>query len=136
MGSGFGESNKVRWSVFDGVRIIAATPEALMVEIDSAISTLEYTRATATLDSASSSAAADGGGYDERVADEAYKAGCAALAAGKIEEALGSLKVSLSKCPPEKTAAVTKLQSLISLTSQQIQNQRSKSKSNSNSNSK
>ncbi|MED6107091.1 hypothetical protein PIB30_010812 [Stylosanthes scabra] len=132
MGSGFGESNNVRWSVFDGVRIIAATPEALMAEIDSAISTLEYARATAALDSASSSAAAaDGGVYDERVADEAYKAGCAALAAGKIEEALGSLKVSLSKCPPEKTAAVTKLQSLISLTSQQIQNQRSKSNSNS-----
>ena len=96
-----------------------------MAEIDSAISNLEYARATAALDSAAASSSSAGGGYDARVADEAYKAGCAALAAGKVEEALRSLKVSLSSCPPEKTAAVAKLQSLISLTSQQIQNQRS-----------
>ncbi|KAI4336960.1 hypothetical protein L6164_015425 [Bauhinia variegata] len=34
--------------------------------------------------------------------DEADKAGCAALAAGKLDEALHSLNISLSKCPPDK----------------------------------
>lgn len=126
MGSGEG---KPHWSVYDGVKIIAATPEALMVEIDSAISNLEYARATTLLESSSSSSSAmneiSGAKltpqFDARMADEAYKAGCAALASGKLDEALRSLNVSLSKCPPEKTTAVAKLQSLISLTSQQLQ---------------
>ncbi|KAK7310507.1 hypothetical protein RJT34_08061 [Clitoria ternatea] len=106
-------SGKVHWSVFDGVKIIAATPEALMAEIDSAISNLEYSRAAALLDADE--------GYDAGMADEAYKAGCAALAAGKLDEALRSLNLSLSKCPPEKTSAIAKLHSLISLTSQHLQ---------------
>ena len=46
MGSGVG---KPHWSVYDGVKIIAATPEALMAEIDSAISNLEYARTRACL---------------------------------------------------------------------------------------
>ncbi|KAG4964924.1 hypothetical protein AAZX31_14G079100 [Glycine max] len=104
---------KVHWNVFDGVKIIAATPEALMAEIDSAISNLEYSRATALIDADE--------GYDARVADEAYKAGCAALAAGKLDEALRSLNLSLSKCPPDKAAALAKLNSLISLTSHHLQ---------------
>ncbi|KAF3957643.1 hypothetical protein CMV_017369 [Castanea mollissima] len=58
--------------------------------------------------------------YDARLADEAYRAGCAALAAGKLDEALFSLNISLSRCPPDKTNAVAKLQSLIALTSQQL----------------
>lgn len=119
-GSGCGEA-KLRWNVFDGVKIIAATPEALMAEIDSAISNLEYSRATAHLESAVASSSSATDHYDARVADEAYKAGCAALAAGKLDEALRSLNVSLSKCPPDKTSAVAKLHSLISLTSQHLQ---------------
>ncbi|KAK4274706.1 hypothetical protein QN277_017893 [Acacia crassicarpa] len=125
MGSGEG---KPHWSVYDGLKmIIAATPEALMAEIDSAISNLEYARATSLFESSSSSAPNQRSGaflmaqYDAREADEAYKAGCAALAAGKLDEALHSLNISLSKCPPDKTSAVVKLQSLISLTSQQLQ---------------
>jgi hypothetical protein len=31
------------------------------------------------------------------------------------------LNISLSKCPPDKTSAIAKIQSLISLTSQQLQ---------------
>ena len=54
MGSGEG---KPHWSVNDGVKIIAATPEALMAEIDSAISNLEYARAIVLLESSSSSSA-------------------------------------------------------------------------------
>ena len=100
-----------RWSVFDGVKVIPSAPEALMAEIDTAISNLEYARATASL----------GRRYDARMADEAYKAGCAALAAGELDEALHSLNISLSKCPPDMTSAVAKIQSLISLTSQQLQ---------------
>ncbi|KAK7383119.1 hypothetical protein VNO78_28788 [Psophocarpus tetragonolobus] len=108
MGSGSGSgSGKVHWNVFDGVKIIAATPEALMAEIDSAISSMENSRATTVLDGDE--------GYDASAADEAYKAGCAALAAGKLDEALRSLNLSLSKCPPDKTAALAKLNSLISL---------------------
>ncbi|KHN12771.1 hypothetical protein glysoja_008734 [Glycine soja] len=75
-------SGSVHWNVFDGVKIITATPEALMAEIDSAISNLEYSRATALLEADE--------GYDAHMADEAYKAGCAALAAGKLDEALRS----------------------------------------------
>lgn len=119
---GSGERGKIHWSVFDGVKIIAATPEALMTEIDSAISNLEYARATAMLETDQ--------GHDARTADESYRAGCAALASGKLDEALRCFNISLSKCPPDKTAAVAKLQSLISLTSQHIQSSSSSSSTN------
>lgn len=130
MGSGEGRTH---WSVFEGVRSIASsTPETLMAEIDTAIGKLEYSRATAFLDSLSptptntskTSMSSDSGAnpqYDVKMADGAYRAGCASLAAGKLDEALQYLNVSLSKCPPDKTSAVAKLQSLISLTSQQLQ---------------
>ncbi|KAJ9674457.1 hypothetical protein PVL29_023792 [Vitis rotundifolia] len=124
MGSG-GENPP--WSVFDRVKNIPSMPETLMAEINAAITALECARATTLLDSPSSSlpkntssAANKKPHYDARMADEAYKAGCAALAAGKLDEALHSLNLALSKCPPDKTSAVAKLQSLISLTSQQL----------------
>ncbi|KAE8683619.1 hypothetical protein F3Y22_tig00111198pilonHSYRG00021 [Hibiscus syriacus] len=121
MGSGEGNPH---FSVFDGVKTFPLTPEALMAEINTAITNLEYERATALLDSPSSSSSRNKGQdspkYDARLADEAYKAGCAALAAGKLDEAFHCLNVSLSKCPPERASAVAKLQSLLSLTSQQL----------------
>jgi hypothetical protein len=113
-------------------------PEALMAEINTAICNLEYARATVVLETPSSSSSSSSSSYsssscsnpknessplpqfDARKADQAYKAGCAALAAGKLDEALLSLNVSLSKCPPDQTSAVAKLHSLISLTSQQL----------------
>ncbi|WVY89488.1 uncharacterized protein LOC124827444 [Vigna umbellata] len=113
MGSVSGSGKIHHWNVFDGVKIIAATPEALMAEIDSAISAMEHSRATAMLD--------EDEGYDARVADEAYKAGCAALAAGKLDEALRSLNLSLAKCPPDKASALAKLNSLIALASNHLQ---------------
>lgn len=123
-----GSGEKVPWSVFDRVKNIPTMPEPLMAEINAAIAALEYARATALLDSPSSSLPKKMGSaanrkphYDARMADEAYKAGCAALAAGKLDEALHSLNVALSKCPPDRTSAVAKLQSLISLTSQHLQ---------------
>ncbi|CAN6682120.1 unnamed protein product [Malus baccata var. baccata] len=117
-------------SVFDGVKLktIKAMPEALMAEINTAICNLEYARATALVDSPSSSSSTakteipDQPEYNARIADQAYKAGCAALAAGKLDEALLSLNTSLSMCPPDQTSAVTKLHSLISLTSRQLHN--------------
>lgn len=114
------------WSVFDGVKSIPSSPETLMAEINTAISALEYARATALLQSPPSPKGKNANSnstsqYDARVADEAYKAGLAALAAGKLDEAIHSLNIALSKCPPNKTNAVAKLQSLISLTSQQLQ---------------
>ncbi|XVF64014.1 hypothetical protein PTKIN_Ptkin09bG0133300 [Pterospermum kingtungense] len=122
MGSGGGNSH---FSVFDRVKTFPLTPEALMAQINAAITNLEYGRATALLDSPSSSFSRnksyDSPKYNARMADEAYKAGCAALAAGELDEAFHYLNVSLSKCPPEKASAVAKLQSLISLTSQQMQ---------------
>lgn len=134
-GSAQGKIISPHWSVFDGVKTIPSTPEALMDEIDSAISNLELARATALLRSPSPSpppSSSPSGKknspdvttpvqYDVRMADEAFKAGCSALAEGKLDEALHSLNVSLSKCPPDKTSAVAKLQSLITLTSQQLQ---------------
>lgn len=123
-----GSEQNRRWSVFDRVKVIPAAPEVLMAEIDTAISNLEYARATAYLEPPSSSvlknkslASSPRPRYDARMADEAYRAGCAALAAGELDEALHSLNISLSKCPPDKTSAIAKIQSLISLTSQQLQ---------------
>lgn len=121
-----GEGSR-HWSVFDGVKNFPSTPEALMPEINSAISAYEYARATDLQQSPSYSSlknkSSDSNSisqYDARMADEAYKAGLASLASGKLDEALHSLNMSLSKCPPDETSAVTKLQSLISLTSQQL----------------
>ncbi|KAK3039420.1 hypothetical protein RJ639_027669 [Escallonia herrerae] len=59
--------------------------------------------------------------YDARMADEAYKVGMAALAAGKLDEGIHALNVAISKCPPNKSSAVARLQSIISFMSQQLQ---------------
>ncbi|CAN1819688.1 hypothetical protein LINPERHAP1_LOCUS28807 [Linum perenne] len=99
-----------------------------MAEIDTAITKLEYERSTAHLDSSLRFSPElllgvkddESPEYDVRIADEAYRAGCASLAIGKLDEALQSLNISLSKCPPDKKSAVAKLQSLISLTSEQL----------------
>lgn len=122
-----------KWSVFDRIKSFPPTPDALMAEISTAISAHEYIYSTALLESATVSSKSEeektcGSNkshaptqqFSAKMADEAYKAGCAALAAGKLDEALQCLNVALSKCPPEKTSAVAKLQSLISLTSQQL----------------
>lgn len=117
-----------QWSVFDSIKTIPSSPEALMAESDMALVNLEYSRAAAFIESRSSSSSVSSSSqndasvpqYDAKRADEAYRAGCAALAAGKLDEALCSLNISLSKCPPDRTSAVAKLQSLISLTTQQL----------------
>ncbi|KAI3992010.1 hypothetical protein MKX01_014901 [Papaver californicum] len=133
MGSGTGSDSGGgrgfrNWSVYDGMKIIPHTPEALMAEIDAAIAASEYSHASALLQSTSSSSSSKKNSdsnetkqdqFDARMADEAYKAGCAALASGKLGEALQSLQIALSKCPPHKISAISKLQSLITLTSQQ-----------------
>ncbi|KZV45190.1 hypothetical protein F511_11790 [Dorcoceras hygrometricum] len=118
---------KPQWSVFDGVKSISMSPEALMADINSAITSLEHARANAFLQSPVPIPKDKNinrrltSQYDARMADEAYKAGLASMAAGKLDEAVHSLNNALSKCPPDKTSAVAKLQSLISLTSQQLQ---------------
>lgn len=114
------------WSVFDGVKKIPASPEALIAEINSAISAVEYSRATAFLKSESwtskqSNFVVGKSSYNARKADEAYKAGMAAMAAGKLDDAIVFMNIALSNCPPDRTSAVSKLQSLISITSQQLQ---------------
>lgn len=43
--------DKSKWNVFEAVNVITITPEALMVEINSAITALEYARAAALLQS-------------------------------------------------------------------------------------
>ncbi|CAA2981509.1 Intraflagellar transport [Olea europaea subsp. europaea] len=118
---------KPLWNMFDDVKTISTSPEVLMAEINSAITSLEYTRSTAFLQSRSASVSKNINSngkltsqYDARMADEAYKEGLASMAAGKLDEAVNSLNVALSKCPPDKTSAVAKIQSLISLTSQQL----------------
>ncbi|KAM6578554.1 hypothetical protein CsatB_030391 [Cannabis sativa] len=110
-------SPQSHWTVFDGtVKAFPLSPDALMVDINSAISNLEFSRATALLESRSppppssssspskkksfdSSKVAQN--YDARMADEAFTAGCTAFNAGKHDEALRCLNLSLSKCPPE-----------------------------------
>ncbi|XP_057766319.1 uncharacterized protein LOC130986795 isoform X2 [Salvia miltiorrhiza] len=113
------------WSTFDGVKIISVVPEALMAEINSAIASLEYARAAIFSQSPDPAPKAKtpnkkpASSFDAQIADEAYKAGLASVSAGRVDEAIISLNIALSKCPPEKTSAVAKIQSLISVASQQ-----------------
>ncbi|KAJ4817588.1 hypothetical protein LUZ62_030154 [Rhynchospora pubera] len=123
------------WSVFDAVRSFPSTPDALMSEIDAAIASTEYSRAsspplnTTTSSSTSSIEEAKAGSatsapastYDAQIADEAYKAACAALAAGRPDAAARSLQVALESCPPDKVSAVAKLRSLVAIANSQLQ---------------
>ncbi|PWA61648.1 Mitochodrial transcription termination factor-related protein [Artemisia annua] len=119
------------WSVYDNIKIIPSNPNALMAEINSAISSLQYAKTTKFLNplpplpknkkivddgnnSSSSSL------YDARMAHDAYKRGLAYMAADNLEEAYRLLNAALSKCPPDKICAVAKIQSLISLTAQRL----------------
>lgn len=93
--------------------VIQSTPEAVKAEVNAANAALEYANATSILNSLNFSLPKEKGldvnvtpQYDAKLADEAYTAGCAALAAGKLNEALHLLNISLSKCPPEKTVKI------------------------------
>ncbi|GMH04047.1 hypothetical protein Nepgr_005886 [Nepenthes gracilis] len=122
MGSGQGSR-----SVFDGLKFLPATPEALMAEINTTISALEYAHATVLLNPSSSSLSKNKNCerkatvYDAHIAEEAYRLGCLALAEGRVDEALHSFNISLSKCPRDNIDALDKIQSLISITSRQLQ---------------
>ncbi|XP_058097087.1 uncharacterized protein LOC131242459 [Magnolia sinica] len=119
-GSGRSSSSSHCWSVFDGVKTFPSSSEALMSEIDSAIAASEYAHASSLLNHFPAiTPQQQPQRFDARLADQAYKAGCAALAAGKLDDAVRSLQLSLSICPPGKTSAIAKLRSLISLASQQ-----------------
>ena len=127
------------WSPFDAIRSFPSAPESLLSQIDAAIASTEYARACAHLDPASSrqqpppsgereeaSAAARAAPpppHDARVADEAYRAACAALGAGRPDAAVRSLRVSLASCPPEKAAAVAKVRSMLAIASAQLHRQ-------------
>lgn len=110
------EEGSTHWIVFEGVRIVALSNPETLTEIDTAITKLEYGRATALLDSPSPTPT-----HTVKISmSSASRGGCAALAAGKIDEALQYLNVSLSKCLPDKTSAAVNPQSRISLTSHQL----------------
>ncbi|KAM0926975.1 hypothetical protein ACQ4PT_003115 [Festuca glaucescens] len=125
------------WSPFDAIRSFPSAPESLMSQIDAAIASTEYARACAHLDPASasrppppseereeaSSAARAPPPHDARVADEAYRAACAALGAGRPDAAVRSLRVALASCPPEKAAAVAKVRSMLAIASAQLHRQ-------------
>ncbi|KAF0933121.1 hypothetical protein E2562_013854 [Oryza meyeriana var. granulata] len=139
MYGGFGRGGQ-GWSPFDAIRSFPSTPESLMSQIDAAIAATEYARSCAQLDPAAASSEpqptaappggeARGGGeasaacYDARVADEAYRAACAALGAGRADAAVRSLRVALASCPPEKAAAVAKVRSMLAIASAQLHKQ-------------
>lgn len=124
--------DKSTWTTFTGIKSFAPSsssppnPEALMSEIDTAISSREYAHATSLLFSSSKS-------HTDRqhrkrnhdpeavgLADEAYKAACAELAAGKPDHALKSLQLALLNCPPERASAVGKINSMIAYASHQL----------------
>ncbi|KAF8779894.1 hypothetical protein HU200_002163 [Digitaria exilis] len=116
-----------------------------MSQIDAAIASTEYARACALLDPAPAPASAsassqsppqptpegqgEGGPaspppcYDPKIADEAYRAACGALGAGRPDAAVRSLRVALASCPPEKTAAVAKVRSMLAIASAQLHKQ-------------
>ena len=128
------------WSPFDAIRSFPSAPESLLSQIDAAIASTEYARACAHLDPASASsrqqpppsgereeasnaARAAPPPHDARVADEAYRAACAALGAGRPDAAVRSLRVALASCPPEKAAAVAKVRSMLAIASAQLHRQ-------------
>lgn len=120
-----------------------------MSQIDAAIASTEYARACALLDPASASTSSRpprGKGekeedreeassaarappppaaacHDARVADEAYRAACAALGAGRPDAAVRSLRAALASCPPERAAAVAKVRSMLAIASAQLHRQ-------------
>lgn len=122
------------WSVYDTLTTSPTTPENLMADINSAISALESSRSITFLEPKNKTPQPQApvskpmpqnnknknNIYDAKLADESYKAGLACLASGKLDEAVESLNTSLLNCPPDKTSAVAKLRSLISVTSQQL----------------
>ncbi|KAL5712567.1 hypothetical protein ACHQM5_014728 [Ranunculus cassubicifolius] len=91
-----------RWSVFDNIKPFPSKPETLMAEIEVAISSLEYTHASSLLNPSSPPSSSnsitdqESPLNDARLADQAYKAGCVALASAKLDQALHSLQISLS----------------------------------------
>ncbi|KAJ1256279.1 hypothetical protein BS78_K055300 [Paspalum vaginatum] len=138
MSGGVSGGGRAGWSPFDAIRSFPSTPESLMSQIDAAIASTEYARACALLDPAPASASSppqhtpDGQGkvgapapacYDAKVADEAYRAACAALGAGRPDAAVRSLRVALASCPPEKAAAVAKVRSMLAIASAQLHKQ-------------
>ncbi|KAL8145146.1 hypothetical protein AgCh_003377 [Apium graveolens] len=119
------------WSVYETVTTSPTTPENLMADINSAISSLESNRSITFLEPKNKNPVSkpmpqknnyqnNNNNYDAKLADESYKAGLACLASGKLDEAVESLNTSLLNCPPDETSAVAKLRSLISVTSQQL----------------
>lgn len=122
------QEEKHPWNVYDGVKARSLAPEPLMAEINSAIAALEYARAAVfsqlpepSQNSTRNSNRRPASNFNAQIADEAYKAGVASMSANRPDEALISLNIALSKCPPEKTSAVAKIQSRISLASEQRQ---------------
>ncbi|XP_057531924.1 uncharacterized protein LOC130810027 isoform X1 [Amaranthus tricolor] len=115
------KDGSVGWSVFDTIKFLPATPDALMAEINAAIAALEYAQASTQLaPRAKSSNSVPCSVYDAEIAEEAYKLGCIALSEGKLDEGLQSLNISISKCPPQQIDVIAKIQSLISFTAQQF----------------
>lgn len=122
------------WSVYHTLTTSPTTPENLMADINSAISALESSRSITFLEPKNKTPQPQApvskpmpqnnknknNTYDAKLADESYKAGLACLASGKLDEAVESLNTSLLNCPPDRTSAVAKLRSLISVTSQQL----------------
>lgn len=114
MGSPSPPAPRGAWSVYDATPALPTSPDDLMAEIDAAISRVEFSHATAELD-----AAVGRGSGDAGRADQYHRLGCKALSAGSFREALRCFKSALAWCPPEKRAAVAKLDSLIAFASQE-----------------
>ncbi|KAM3243832.1 hypothetical protein ACQJBY_055643 [Aegilops geniculata] len=144
--SGSAGGGRRGWSPFDAIRSFPSNPESLMSQIDAAIASTEYARACALLDPAPASTSSrpprgKGGKeeeaspaarapptpaaacHDARVADEAYRAACAALGAGRPDAAVRSLRAALASCPPENAAAVAKVRSMLAIASAQLHRQ-------------
>ncbi|KAJ6810829.1 uncharacterized protein M6B38_283200 [Iris pallida] len=119
-------------------------PETLMADVDAAIAAHEYSLSTSLLPNFSSSSSSssspsttpdnhnkttitssgrEDSSYDVRLADEAYKSACAALAAGRSGVAVRSLLLAISSCPPDRGSALSKLRSLLSIATSKEQQQ-------------
>eukprot|EP00899_Mesostigma_viride_P025608 jgi/Mesvir1/6231/Mv00909-RA.1 len=55
----------------------------------------------------------DTGGYDEALADACYRKGVAELQHGQLQAALASLRAAAQACPPQRRAALAKIQQVV-----------------------
>nr|ABK22182.1 unknown [Picea sitchensis] len=100
---------KVDWNAANRSKLMS--PDVVMEEIESAIAATEYEHASRHLKAAACS--------DVEAADRAFRSARTAVAKGDFEVGMELSQLALLNCPPHKTNAISKIQTLIAHMKQQ-----------------